>query len=227
MVITRSYDRMRVLAQQCPVRLSLRSEEQGRLEIPSLSVAVSQPAGATSSWTLRVEGRFSVQGIVRSIGSVESLAPSVSVPAKVVAIAHVPGTVDWFVQVERTSVGAQPSARDDVIDVDLSASPDGCMPGLHAIPLCSQLVSSRYDYLSGILPAGGTTVAIPVGSLIQTISAFQIGSGGTVQLDAGNVMPIPPDGAIQFGPKSSLVSPVDVHFVMPAGGGGYLIEVTR
>ncbi|OFW65956.1 MAG: hypothetical protein A2Y74_05335 [Actinobacteria bacterium RBG_13_63_9] len=219
---------MRVIAAQGPVRLSLRSIEQGRTEIPSLTVAISQPAGAASVWSLRIEPRFDAQGIVRELGRIETSPPSWGTPAsKIVAIATAPGAVDWFVQVERVRIDRAQSVAndDDVLEVDLSASQDCTAPGLYVASGVAQVVGARYRYQAGPIGAGASQINVPAGYSVQTVSAYQVGAGGSMAVDGGDSLPLPTDGAVQFGPQGTLLGPTIVTFAgFPVGGGGYLIE---
>jgi hypothetical protein len=220
---------MRVIAAQGPVRLSLRSIEQGRTEIASLTVGVSQPAGATSVWQLRIESRFDAQGVVRELGRLDTSPPSWGQPpTKIVAIATVPGTVDWFVQVERSyvdRVGGTILPEDDVIDIDLSANQDCGEPGLFVPQAAAQAIGARYRYQAGAIPAGASQVLVAAGTSVQTVQAYQIGTGGRVRLGLGALLPLPPNGSVQLGPQGTLLGPLVVSFsAFPVGGGGYLIE---
>jgi hypothetical protein len=220
---------MRVIAAQGPVRLSLRSVEQGRTEIASLTVAVSQPASAASVWQLRIEARFDVQGVVRELGRLDTSPPIWGVaPTKIVAIATVPGAVDWFVQVERSYVdrsGGTILPEDDLLDVELSANQDCGEPGLFVPQGSAQAVGARYRYQGGTLPAGASQVLIDAGSSVQTVQCYQVGTGGRVRIGLGAIVPLPPDGAVQLGPQGTLLGPAVVSFSnIPVGGGGYLIE---
>jgi hypothetical protein len=215
---------------QGPTRLSLAARESGRIEIPSLVVAVAQPSGAASVWTLRVEGRLNSQGVTRELGRIETIPPTVWAPSgKVVAIASCPGVVDWWVEVEylrtRRAVDNQ-GQIDDHIEVDLSASMDQTLPGVTVIDGASRLQRGRYSYQAGTLAPGATTITTPSG-LLQTVSAWQVGTGMTVAVDAFAPAPVPPNGSIQFGPQGSELGPISITFAnVPVGGGGYLIEVT-
>ena len=223
---------MRVVAGQI-VRLQLHAADMGRAEICSLSVAVSQPVRSHAYWRLTIEPRFDLQAVTRTLGAVETIPPGRGGPPQsVVAIATAPGAVSWFVEVERLRVvrdeQSPPTAYDQVIDVDLSAFPDVAVPGVSPILGASRLVGERYLYQAAAVPAGASSVAVPAGRLVQAISVYQVGTGGTVSVDGGAALPLPPDGAVQWAPRGTLVGPTTVDCAaFPAGGGGYLIEETQ
>ncbi len=221
---------MRVVAGQI-ARLSLHAKESGREEIPSLSVAVAQHYNSTAVWSLRIEPRFDKQAVARELGRVETIPPAggAAPPSSVAAIASAPGAVGWFVQVERVRVERVGPAQneDQSIDVDLSAFPDCCAPGVTPIVGAARLLTEVYSYQGGSLLAGNTNVVVPAGFQVQTINAWQSGTGGTIVVDGGDTVPLPPDGALQFAPRGTLIGALTVAFgTFPAGGGGYLIERT-
>lgn len=223
---------MRVNRAQGPTRLRLAALESGRHEIPSVSVAISQPAGAASVWSLRIEARFTAQGVTREIGRIETVPPiSASPVSKIAAVASAPGAVDWWVEVEWIRNNRTQNTEgliDGYIDIDLSASLDQTMPGVTVFDGAALLQRGRYAYLAGTLPAGATSIAVPAGWLVQTVSAWQVGAGGTVALAGGAAIPIPPSGGMQLGPQGSILGPTTVDFAaIPVGGGGYLIEGTQ
>lgn len=86
----------------------------------------------------------------------------------------------------------------------------------------------RWYLLAAPLGPGDTVVAIPQNRQIVTISAWQSGSGGTISLasQAGQVVPLPPDGAENLAPGGTMGNGDSVTFGnFPAGGGGYAIEL--
>jgi hypothetical protein len=193
---------------------------------------VSQPAQAASVWSLRIEARFDQQGVTRELGRVETVPPvSASPTSKVVAVASAPGAVDWWVEVEwlrNNRTQETEGLIDDYVDIDLSASLDQTMPGVTVFDGAGLLQRGRYAYLAAALAAGATSVPVPAGWLVQTVSAWQVGAGGTVALGGGAAIPIPPNGGMQLGPQGSILGPTTVDFAgIPVGGGGYLIEATQ
>lgn len=219
---------MRIHRAQGPVRISHVARETGRIEVPSLAVAVSQPARAASVWTLRIECRLTDQAVTRVLGIVETVPPTVwEVPSKVAAIASCPGIVDWWVQVEYSHTTRAQDDRgdlDDYIEVDLTSSLDQALPGVTAVDGAARSLLGRYSYMAGVLAPGNTTITTPAG-MLQTVSAWQVGTGMLVRIDALPDAPVPPNGSIQLGPQGSYYGPLDVTFTnVPAGGGGYLVE---
>jgi hypothetical protein len=89
--------------------------------------------------------------------------------------------------------------------------------GVAGFVLVDQTARARvYGYASGV--SGNVTV--PVGALLTNWSAFG-GAGATVQVAGGQLVPVPPLGAVNGTPLGSLIGPVVVAFVNTAG---YLVE---
>ncbi|MGD8454641.1 MAG: hypothetical protein PVJ57_22740 [Phycisphaerae bacterium] len=222
----------RVIRGQIP-RLGLHARDAGRNEIPSLTIGVSQHAASLSVWRLRVDAVFDAQGVTRTLGSFETIPPGLGArPQSIAAIASAPGARQWLVQVEWVSCsrdgGPAADGRDSAIDVDLAAHDDCCCRGLLAIDGAARLEGERYVYLAATLAGGVTAVPVAAGVRVHTVSAFQIGAGGTVIIAGGPAAPLPPNGSLQLAPRGTVVGPVVVTFVaIPVGGGGYVIEGTR
>jgi len=216
-------------------RLALHARESGRDEVSTLSVGVSQPAGAAGVWLLRLEPRFDEQAVVRELGRVETVPPLAGArPSGVCAIGCAPGAVGWIVQVERLrSERGSPDPRDDLLDVDLAAYPTLLDPGVTAIPGQARLVTEpTFSYLSGAVPPGNSQVLVPPGFDVVTFSAWQDGVGGAIKLGtAGPFLPLPPSGAAHIAPRGGFsTDPAGalLDFVaFPAGGGGWLLERSR
>jgi len=218
---------MRVFAGQT-ARVSLHAYESGRIECPAVSVAISQSAASAAVWSLRIEPRFDAQAVVRVLGRVETVPPTMGAhPSSVAAIACAPGAVGWFVEVERVRVersGAPATAEDGFLDVDLSANPDLLSPGVTALAGAAIGAAEIYSYQAGVVPIGASSVNVPVGGRVLAVSVWQSGAGGTVAVGGGPAVPLPPNGAVQLAPAGGIIGPLAVDFAAFGAAGGYLIE---
>jgi len=75
-----------------------------------------------------------------------------------------------------------------------------------------------YAYSSG---AGAVVVAVPAGAVLSTVAAFATAAGATVQIGAGNLVPVPFPGSVSLDIRRELQGPVNVTFV---GTSGYLVD---
>ena len=75
-----------------------------------------------------------------------------------------------------------------------------------------------YDYSSG---AGAAVVAVPAGAVLSTVAAFATAAGATVQIGAGDLVPVPILGSITMDIGREMQGPVNVTFV---GTSGYLVD---
>jgi hypothetical protein len=86
----------------------------------------------------------------------------------------------------------------------------------------------RYTYLAAALAAGNTNVVVPAGYRVLCVAAWQNGSGASFTLNTvpGQTVVLPPFGAAELAPGGGLAGPITVTFAaVPAGGGGYIIDL--
>lgn len=215
---------MRIQAGQGPARLSLAAEAQGRSDLSSVAIAISQHPKSSAVWQFRAEGRFNRQAIVREVGSVVCVPPTSGArPSRVVAVATLPGTVEWFVQVERLSTDETVSEYDESIDVELSAAPDCSCCGIEAIPGASIRVGDRWTYMNDTVVAD-TTVTVPKSYWLKALNikatsgSFSIGGGDAIACSATTT-------EIDFIPYS-VWGPIDIDLIsVPSTGCRYIIEL--
>lgn len=217
---------MRVQAGQGPIRLSLAAEDQGRSELSSVAIAISQDPRSSATWQFRAEGRFNAQAIIREVGSVVCVPPTSGArPSRVVAVATLPGTVEWFVQVERLSVDPdiKESEYDQVIDVELSAAPDCSCCGIEAIPGASIRVGDRWTYMADTVTAD-TTITVPKGYWLKTLNVK--GTTGSFTLGGGDEIAVSSTtNEMTFIPYS-VWGPIDLDLIsVPGTGTRYIIEL--
>lgn len=67
-------------------------------------------------------------------------------------------------------------------------------------------MTGTYGYVAG---ATGT-VTLPVNSAVLSMAAFAAGSSGSVTINGGNTIIVPPDGVVQSSPNGNLFSAVYV-----------------
>ena len=146
-----------------------------------------------------------------------------------VCIASCPGCRGFRVTVEAPAV-QQAGAEQPIVNVEMGELPylhDA--DGLVAIEPHARLFGERYNLLAATLPAGNTIVPVVAPNRIQTVSAWQTGTGGTLSLSThpGAIVPLPPNGAAQIAPRGTIRGSLNVLFgTIPAGRGGYSIELT-
>ena len=206
-----------------PERAHLRTAD-GLGPFSALSIALDSRA---NSWRLRVHAELAPASTWR-VG--ELLVPPPLTPSegtRVVAVCCCPGAVGWVVDA-LPYVDAPPYNTTDPLEkgyLEISAADVGMVEmGIHPIGR-TELIGSRARYLSSGLAAGNTDVAVAAARKIQRVSAWQVGAGGALNVNAGTFVPIPPNGAAsvavdQFGSGATAVR----FLAIPAGGGGYVIE---
>jgi hypothetical protein len=147
--------------------------------------------------------------------------------SRVVCVACCPGAVGWVVEA-LPYVDAPPYDTTNPLErgyLEIAAADVGMAEtGIRPVGRV-ELVGARGRYLSGGLAAGNTDVAVAASRKIRRVSAWQVGTGGAFNVNAGAFVPIPPNGAAsvavdQFGSGATAVR----FLALPAGGGGYVIE---
>jgi len=64
-------------------------------------------------------------------------------------------------------------------------------------------------------------VAVPAGAVLSTVAAFATAPGATVQIGAGNLVPVPVNGSVSLDIRRELQGAVNVTFI---GTSGYLVD---
>lgn len=75
-----------------------------------------------------------------------------------------------------------------------------------------------YDYRSNV---GAAVVAVPAGAYLSTVAAFATAAGATVQIDGGDIVPVPFPGSVSMDIQREIRGPVNVTFI---GTSGYLVD---
>jgi hypothetical protein len=86
----------------------------------------------------------------------------------------------------------------------------------------SNNILGRYGYKAG---AGAAAVILPNGVSLSTCSAFATAAGATMQINGGDLVPVPVNGSVSADVAAGIVSqvgfPVTIAFV---GTSGYFVD---
>ena len=85
-------------------------------------------------------------------------------------------------------------------------------------PLGKAGAYGTYGYASG---TGAAVVAVPAGAYLSSVAAFATAAGATVQIGAGNLIPVPNPGSVAADVENGLQGPLNITFV---GTSGYLVD---
>lgn len=113
---------------------------------------------------------------------------------RIIAICTCPGANRWVVQVRYGAERRQdipPGAR---CDVNLLGAPTASLPGV-------QPINERSLYVAGNAAA---TFTLARGQRVSSWSAFSSGVNATVQINGGDIIPVPPAAAVQGEPNGAL-----------------------
>lgn len=208
-----------------PQRLRLERDPSETGPISSVAVALQS---ARNAWRVTVHAEL-VPGRPWRVGEVVVPVPSSAArSSRIVAIATVPGARGW--QVEAKPYGTPEDANElgylEIAAADVGGA--GGAPGVAPVAGASLGSSPVRSYLAGVLDAGNTSIVVPATQQILAVSGWQNGSGGTVAILGGSAIPIPLNGSVSYEPQAYGQGAGSVAFgAMPAGGGGYLIELER
>lgn len=205
-------------ARQTAAPQRVRIEREAALgPISAIAVALKS---ARNAWRLTVHAEL-VPGRPWRLGAIVVPIPATSGEgSRVVAIATVPGASSWVVDAMPEGAPADPN---EVGELELAAADVGTV-GLVAVGR-AEVVGERRRYTAAALAAGATLVTVDVGRRVRRVAAWQVGAGGTVAVNGGLAIPLPPNGTASVDLDQYGIGAGAVAFAaIPAGGGGYLVE---
>jgi hypothetical protein len=69
---------------------------------------------------------------------------------------------------------------------------------------------AAFDYKAGL---GAIVIAVPAAKYVSSIAAACSAPGASVQIGAGDLIPVPVGGTVSVGTDGGLVGPVNITFV--------------
>jgi hypothetical protein len=198
----------------------LRLERTG--SAPAVSALAIALQSQSNAWVLEVHAEL-VPGRPWKIGEIVVPAPSSGIDSsRIVALACVPGARGWMVGIAPHGTPLDP---DEIGILEIAASDVGLPVPL--VPVAPAFVTSEVrSYMAGTLAAGATSITVPAGTRIGSVSAWQDGDGGTMAVLGGDAIPLPPTGTVVLRVEVDAIGVGSVTFAaIPVGGGGYLIEL--
>lgn len=165
-----------------------------------LGIFLSQDSLSTVRYVFDVKAKTDQGDLL--VGSFVSSPPTATTPrgqpSRLVAVASCPGAQTWSVEIQALLGSNAPAEYADVV-LASSIAPFG--GGL-------QRVSERYAYRAGV---GGSLPIVP-GQRLLTWSAIAGAVAGSVQLGAGDVIPVPANSSVQAEPGKGLLSVQNLTF---------------
>ena len=187
-----------------------------------LAIALTQTRLGTALPTSRYlfEVRVKVDDGMFLLGKFSTSPPDATSPAtRIVATAACPGALAYILLIRPWQlVAGEPDSYGDLSGmVNVSVGdPGGQLPGVVR-------VGERAKYYAAT-PVG--VVTIPAGERVLSWSAFSTGAVASVQIGAGPVINIPPNGVVSGGLGGIVEGPTTFTFA-GADFGGYYIETAE